>query len=440
MAEEVGVEPQGSTKCEANIGSAILYQNEQNTLTLIDLPTSIALAQGLQGDPPPIDILLSSIPLQAPYPSIEPKSESAIANVLKRQGSNHLEDYQEFISNGLQEVRDKHSGDWCKPRQVLSHDQTQWKKDKGAVEHVSKDSKDDRDRFPYSNSKCLFLKLDQAPGIVRYRSASQLTLRPVHNVRTTRCLLGALAECSSDVLEVYRIPPNSTFLSCNINEQSADEFSEAVVKFYPTPSASAAPGQFDFILLDPPWSNKSVKRSKMYKTMKTTFGSKVDLDPISVLRRMLGNHIAPQGLVACWITNNFSVREAALKAFEDWEVDLIEEWVWLKTTVTGVPVYDLAGLWRKPYEVLLVGRKTSLFVSERTVDTSREVKRRLIVGVPDLHSRKPSLKELIEPMMLDSQNYRALEVFARNLTAGWWSWGNEVLEINKNEYWKSVWV
>ena len=33
------------------------------------------------------------------------------------------------------------------------------------------------------------------------------------------------------------------------------------------------------------------------------------------------------------------------------------------------------------------------------------------------------------------KKYLALEIFARNLTAGWWSWGDEVLEYQKKKYW-----
>ena len=65
-----------------------------------------------------------------------------------------------------------------------------------------------------------------------------------------------------------------------------------------------------------------------------------------------------------------------------------------------------------------------------------EVKRRVIVGVPDLHSRKPNLKVLFEHLLgKREREFEALEIFARNPTAGWWSWGNEVLKFLMEEYW-----
>ncbi len=148
-----------------------------------------------------------------------------------------------------------------------------------------------------------------------------------------------------------------------------------------------------------------------------------------VLRAILGQHIAPSGLVACWITSKENARESALEAFQAWTVQVIEEWAWLKTTVGGLPVTQIDGLWRKPYEVLLLGRKDS----DETPGSNSDVRRRVIVAVPDLHSRKPHLKTLIEPFL--PRTYRALEVFARNLTAEWCSWGDEVLKHNWDGHW-----
>ncbi|KAL8716853.1 MAG: hypothetical protein Q9181_008386, partial [Wetmoreana brouardii] len=229
----------------------------------------------------------------------------------------------------------------------------------------------------------------------------------------------------------YRVPPLATFMFAKVGQREASHFSDAACKILSEPTMSAAPGQFDFILLDPPWDNKSVRRSETYQTRR-----KAEEDPLTVLREMLGRHIAPGGLVACWITNKESVRAAALETFWIWGVELIEEWAWLKTTIHGEPVCKVDGIIRRPYEVLLIGRSRNLTSdADEDSDLIRSVRKRLVVGVPDLHSRKPCLKTLIEPMMLDKSNYRALEIFARHLTAGWWSWGDEVLKYNWEGYW-----
>lgn len=34
-----------------------------------------------------------------------------------------------------------------------------------------------------------------------------------------------------------------------------------------------------------------------------------------------------------------------------------EEWVWIKPTTDGQPISTLDGLWRRPHEILIIGRK-----------------------------------------------------------------------------------
>jgi N6-adenosine-specific RNA methylase IME4 len=111
-----------------------------------------------------------------------------------------------------------------------------------------------------------------------------------------------------------------------------------------------------------------------------------------------------------------------------------EEWVWAKVTRGGEPVTPLDGVWRRPYEVLHLGRVRS---AEASPDSPEPVVRRVVVAVPDLHSRKPCLKELFELLHMPA-DYHALEVFARNLTAGWHAWGNEAILFNWDGHWTDV--
>lgn len=169
--------------------------------------------------------------------------------------------------------------------------------------------------------------------------------------------------------------------------------------------------------------------------------------------------------------------------FEYWGLELMEEWIWLKVTSSGKPMCEISGTWRKPWEILLVGRKkvkresvgvgdsefkksigneelniekeydlegsnqpspsTSPSLSpspsptpsqSQSENSNLSIKRRIIIGVPDLHSRKPNLRFLFG-QLLGLQEYRGLEIFARNLTAGWWGWGNEVLKFQNDGAW-----
>ncbi|KAI4134119.1 MAG: hypothetical protein LQ347_001778 [Umbilicaria vellea] len=237
----------------------------------------------------------------------------------------------------------------------------------------------------------------------------------------------------SPVAQPYTIPPHSSFHLTSIDSHSTAALSQAASTLHATSTATAGPGQFDFILLDPPWANRSVRRSSSYKTSED-----VNSDPLDALQGMLGRHIPAKGLVGCWITNKAASRRQALEAFQAWKVRLIEQWVWVKTTVNGEPVTAIDGIWRKPYEMLLLGRRSSRDEEVEEAEEARRqdgVAKRVIVGVPDLHSRKPCLKELIAPMMEDRGTYRGLEIFARHLTAGWCAWGDEVLKFNWEGHW-----
>jgi hypothetical protein len=146
---------------------------------------------------------------------------------------------------------------------------------------------------------------------------------------------------------------------------------------------------------------------------------------------MEGPKLAIAGI---WITNSAQSREAVRGAFAATHLELFEEWIWVKCTTAGEPVMPLDGLWRKPYEVIQWGRR-------RGVEDEGRVRRRVIFAVPDVHSRKPGLKELVETVFFPPERsdgsppYRALEVFARHLTAEWWACGDEVVKFNDAEWW-----
>ncbi|MCJ1235760.1 hypothetical protein MMC14_003731 [Varicellaria rhodocarpa] len=419
----------------------ILYQNEAKDITIIDLPTSIVLAQTLPGNLLVDYALYSPEPLQEPHKSIEPRSLSARANVLSRLGQDGNADHDPtshlVIRESLDKIRENYQGDWCLPRQLspLAEQRKGKKRKFDDVDVVIQKEPEllelqQWERFgrkfaPQSSS---VLNLSATSDRYILSGYQALSHRVICNPQSEEVLL-----VTPDPKAEYRIPPLSRFYLGGIDNQTVKWFSQSVFKIYSTPSSSAGLGQFEFILLDPPWQNRSVTRSQRYKTAK---GS----NPLFAVQGILSKHIAPEGIVACWITNNASARMAALKAFEDWNVYLIEQWIWLKTTAQGEPVYDMEGLWRKPYETLLVGRKSDkpMNYSTSEINRQREVKYRFLGAVPDLHSRKPCLRSLIAPLMQNAQDYRALEIFARNLTAGWWAWGDEVLKFNWQGHWKKV--
>jgi len=58
------------------MSGSVLYRNNRKDVLLVDIPTSIAIAQGR-----PNDVLLSSAPQEEPFPAQnEPKSDKARQN------------------------------------------------------------------------------------------------------------------------------------------------------------------------------------------------------------------------------------------------------------------------------------------------------------------------------------------------------------------------
>ncbi|MCJ1296081.1 hypothetical protein MMC34_007646 [Xylographa carneopallida] len=405
--------------------AAILYQNEEKTVTLIDIPLSISLAQVLPGQC--CDrILLSTPALEKPYPSTEPKSCAARAKVLSQIGpTEDAYDYADFIRKGLQEIRDSHKTSWCLPRKVRSVAPSPRKKRRikdvdASIDHA----------MPVQEPHLSVLELssqiiEACPTTCTCIISVERSMITIQNA-TSRPAKMFMPKTSA----IFHIPPHSTMILSNIGVRTAWAFKYEALRLYQMSSASADPGQFDFVLLDPPWQNRSVARSKSYKTIR-------DEDPIQLLREDLGQHIACNGLVGCWVTNKPDVRKVAENCFEAWNLDLVEEWVWIKTTASGEPVYEVEGLWRKPYEILLLGRKAMPIELSAPGDgnIAKSLSRRLIAGVPDLHSRKPCLKDLIEPMIHNPRDYRAIEIFARNMTTGWLAYGDESLKFNWDGHW-----
>ncbi|GAB1318955.1 Methyltransferase-like protein 4 [Madurella fahalii] len=191
---------------------------------------------------------------------------------------------------------------------------------------------------------------------------------------------------------------------------------------------STAP-KFNLILLDPPWPNRSAKRKRAGPG---SYRPAADFNSIRTLLAQVpvASRLAEEdGLVAVWVTNAARFADLLLTSvFAEWGVELVGEWTWLKVTAAGEPVVSVDSVWRKPWERLLIARR-------RAGEKKGPVKGKVIVSVPDVHSRKPNLRGLFENEGLLPEKYEALEVFARNLTAGWWAWGDEALLFQRKECW-----
>ncbi|KAL4735175.1 hypothetical protein BDV11DRAFT_212217 [Aspergillus similis] len=483
--------------------------------------------------------LLSSRPLKQPYavPN-EPKSKTAQAKVLARIPQSESE-FHEAIRpvalNSLSEIRQKYSqgSDWCLPRHILggvndfnsgvnprqneevrSEQPDKIRKRKNTRERRKLPKRDydhafnreeqnheylDIQALPRQRASGLTAVTDDnvqiqhqpplilSPGknwfkdgdeicnkLVKNTSsdAAIIELRSPYTVKSGRWLSPDVDQTQNQD-QVYLIPPLSRFILRDL------PISEELVGTNSSPIPGLDPEQkFNLIVLDPPWANKSARRSGHYQTQ-TYLDDELLMGYISsVLAVHSYSHSRPPPRIedtvdldqyrsqsssnlstaAIWITNSAKSRAIAHGALIKSGFSVCEEWIWIKTTVQGEPVTPIEGLWRKPYEVLVIGRKEPETATKFIGCTGANgVLRRVIAAVPDVHSRKPNLKAVFERVFFTASSesadigpytgtnvsdqilrYTALEVFARNLTAGWWACGDEVLKFNSKKWWVDV--
>ncbi|TGJ79260.1 hypothetical protein E0Z10_g9498 [Xylaria hypoxylon] len=351
---------------------SVLFKSSDSAAVVIDIPRSLEEAQVLPGR----DItrrIVSSYPRETPWQIPEPKTDktkyvspsAAIAELMTL----------ESVKAALEVARAGYHGPWCLPRVTRSR----------------------------AN--------ESEPTEAAEVDANGSTVAAQPHKRKYKPSPLALEEDKETDSTSPHIPEQSHYLSGTVESQR--------VAFL-----QSAP-QFDLIVLDPPWPSRSVKRkSDSYATVNSMDEARKLLSQIPV-----ASHIKRDGLVAIWVTNKAAITDlltAPGGILAQWGLEPVGEWVWLKITNAGEPVLDVESAWRKPWERLLIARKTGSYV---LLPTGMKV----IMGVPDIHSRKPNLRGLFEDIL--PKNYLGLEVFARNLTAGWWSWGNEVLFFQQGHHW-----
>jgi N6-adenosine-specific RNA methylase IME4 len=379
------------------MGETFLYQNASKSITVLDLPCSIQHGQCLSAS------LMSVAARRVPYPSTEPKGRTRekLVNDIPKAEREYHDGICALLSSALHEARIFiGNADWCYVR-----------KEQCMPDETPELRVDGSEGQPPSSHPPLFLSPDFencVPTMADLEGSFILNPLPASAI--------LVAEARSFV-----IPPQSTFL-CTTIRNGIHLFNDITTPKLITTGSGAVKSCFDFILLDPPWANRSVRnaRTRTYRTAETQD------DPFDEVLPALHSHVTQNGIIAVWITNKAAIRYHVLQALSDHGgFELFEEWIWLKVTQKGDPVTSIDGLWRKPYEVLLLFTRSPSPVSVP--------QRRVMIAVPDFHSRKPCLKRLIEPLL--PQPYRALEVFARSLTAGWWSWGDECLKYQHTTDW-----
>uniref|UniRef100_G1LU81 Methyltransferase 4, N6-adenosine n=1 Tax=Ailuropoda melanoleuca TaxID=9646 RepID=G1LU81_AILME len=144
----------------------------------------------------------------------------------------------------------------------------------------------------------------------------------------------------------YLVPPKSSFLLSDIS------------CMHPLLNCRKT---YDVIVIDPPWQNKSVKRSNRYSY----------LSPLQIKQIPVPKLAAPNCLVITWVTNRQKhLRFVKEELYPSWSVEIVAEWHWVKITSSGEFVFPLDSPHKKPYEGLILGR-----VREKTAVPLRGSKR-----------------------------------------------------------------
>ena len=447
-----------TTSPQLATNEAILFStSEPINIFLIDIPKSIEISQGATCQ----ERLHSVEPLDKPFVSLDPKSAKAKASLPTLPVEDLI--LQRFLKLAAAEVKEKYTGPWYLPRlcvlpsqgdavvegipggkrrfhpsepsrkkrkePCISPEQSQDYRGLSEPSHETADAADgvnDASEGGSQSSTSSWFSKDandnkfriarRSKGLLEDESAvggkSLAAGNPNEPLRLKTPLIknDSISERNIGKFDsrddLYFLPPRSTGVMGDI-EATAECFDGSAPKF-------------DFIIMDPPWPNRSARRKKGYNISYSS--SSID----TLLKVLpLHNHISDNGYVAVWITNKEVFRGLVLDRFEAWDVTLVEELIWLKITSAGEPICAVDSVWKKPYEALLVGKRSA---------TKQSVERKVIMAMPDIHSRKPSAA-LIKELICGTNAGDSLEIFARNLVSGWWSWGSELLKFQDVTQW-----
>eukprot|EP01068_Selenidium_serpulae_P014737 Selendium_serpulae@DN6137_c0_g1_i2.p1 len=230
---------------------------------------------------------------------------------------------------------------------------------------------------------------------------------------------------------------------------------------------SRPPDGYEVIFMDPPWPSKSNNRARHYRGAPQNRKScRMPLLESLSIRKLVN---ADRGIVGVWVTNNRRLVNYVASDLmqEKWGCELIGTMVWVKVTTKGELVCPPDSMVRKPYECMIVGRLRCQSSTPQVVEKHEKNEASacraddtggdsgdyhfpqpfvFVFRVPTRHSNKPASNEIVKnilPMFMqisDSQSGgsgasggsipKNVEFFARSLSPGFISIGNEVLKFN----------
>ncbi|KAK4434492.1 Methyltransferase-like protein 2 [Sesamum alatum] len=188
---------------------------------------------------------------------------------------------------------------------------------------------------------------------------------------------------------------------------------------------------FNLILIDPPWENSSAHQKLKYRTLPNRYFLSL---PVKQLTHTAG------ALVALWVTNREKLRNfVENELFPKWGVKYATTFYWLKVKADGSLISELDLFHHRPYECLLLGFSHGKEMnSEQLLRLNHIPDNQVFISVPGDYSRKPPIGEFLLDYVPGFKPARCIELFSREMIAGWTSWGNEPLHFQDSKYFLST--
>ncbi|KAG7965063.1 hypothetical protein I3843_09G204400 [Carya illinoinensis] len=202
---------------------------------------------------------------------------------------------------------------------------------------------------------------------------------------------------------------------------------EQIHSLIPVSYAAESCCGFNLIVVDPPWENGSARQKSRYPTLPNRYFLSL---PIKQLTHADG------ALVALWVTNREKLRGFVEKElFPAWGVTHVATFYWLKVKADGSLINDLDLFHHRPYECLLLGHCHREAMDSECLSKFKPVQHnQIIISIPGAYSRKPPIGGLLPEYFPGFKPTRCIELFAREMTSGWTSWGNEPLHFQDFKY------
>lgn len=152
--------------------------------------------------------------------------------------------------------------------------------------------------------------------------------------------------------------------------------------------------KFDFIVIDPPWSNRFVKRARKKSDLKRSYHTMTN-DEIQNLP--IESYTKSSTIVVIWCTNSEThIKSLQEKFLVKWRLKLLAVWKWFKVDRRGELFCDIANdpddRNKKPYELIFVATH-----AENTNHSKKLEENLMIFSHPSsIHSHKPPLTGKID--------------------------------------------